>query len=103
MTQQQETSGEETKGWWFEIRFRLAVFVADVYQYTGRFVILEPLMGVLDRVCRWLDPTEFTDEHINPAMVAGILKVAGISPERFNEMYEEAKASGELDDDDDLW
>ncbi len=81
----------------------MAMFVADFYQRFGRFIIFEPFMGILYRVCRWLDPTEFTDEHINPAMVAGILRAAHISPERFAEMYEEAKASGELDDDDDQW
>lgn len=76
-----------------ELRFKLAVAVADLYQMCGRHSILfhSPVMSFLSNLCRLIDPTKCEKGHINPAMVVAISKAAGIPLEKF---YPEEEKDG---------
>jgi len=77
---------EELKDTWFnEIRLRLALWVARLYQVTGANGFPEFILDLLYWVQRKLDPTSSEDpELMNWVLLESIRERIGVSEEKWN-------------------
>jgi hypothetical protein len=66
----------------FGIRNRLADIAANAYQLAGRLDSPVFALDFLCWLCRALDPAKAPSDCVNPAMIRGISRSAGIPVEK---------------------